>query len=60
MSIQESNKSLVSKSEKFSTYSYIENEFFNVDRETFEKIANLYHKLYGYSSYKYLLNNYYS
>lgn len=42
----------------FSTYSYIENEFFNADKETLKKITDLYYELYGYSAYKYLLNTY--
>jgi hypothetical protein len=60
MSNQESNISLVPKSEKFSTYSYIENEFFNVDRETLRKITDLYYDLYGYGPHKYLLDTYHS
>lgn len=43
---------------RFSTYSYIENEFFNADKETFKKIIDLYYELYGFGPYKYLLNTY--
>jgi hypothetical protein len=43
---------------RFSTYSYIENEFFNADRETFQKITGLYCDLYGYGPYKYLIDTY--
>src|SRR5690606_6003875 len=46
------------KHNKFSTYSYIEHEFFNADKETLKKITDLYYELYGYGPYKYLLNTY--
>lgn len=51
-------RTFATKPKRFSTYSYIENEFFNADRETLRKITDLYYDLYGYGPYKYLINTY--
>ncbi len=51
---------LANKPKRFSTYSYIEKEFFNADRETLSKITDLYYDLYGYGPHKYLLDTYQS
>lgn len=50
----------VIKPKRFSTYYYIENEFFNADRETLRKITDLYYDLYGYGPHKYLIDTYHS
>lgn len=54
------NISSIQKPKRFSAYSYIQNEFFNADWVTFNKITNLYYDLYGYGPQKYLLDTYYS
>lgn len=46
------------KSNRFDSYKYIENEFFNVDSITFNKIAELYRFHYGDGPYRYLLKTY--
>jgi hypothetical protein len=51
---------LATKPKRFSTYSYIENEFFTADRETLRKITDLYYDLYGYGPHKYLIDTYHS
>lgn len=51
---------LATKSKRFSTYSYIENEFFTADTETLRKITDLYFHLYGYGPHKYLMDTYHS
>jgi hypothetical protein len=57
---QKNHLSLVPKSERFNTYSYIEKEFFNADRETLKKITDLYYQIYGYGPHKYLIDTYHS
>lgn len=51
---------LADKPKRFSTYFYIENEFFTADRETLRKITDLYYDLYGYGPHKYLIDTYHS
>lgn len=60
MSYQGTNISSIPRPKRFSTYSYIENEFFNADRATLRKITDLYYDLYGYGPHKYLLDTYHS
>ena len=51
-------KTIGIKPKRFSTYSYIEYEFFNTDRETLKKITDFYYDLYGYGPHKYLIDTY--
>lgn len=44
----------------FNIERYIQKEFFEADDPTFNKIANLYRRLYGDGPYRYMLNTFYS
>jgi hypothetical protein len=43
---------------RFNVQSYLKKEFFNADKETFQKITELYRDLYGNDAYRYLLSVY--